>query len=412
MLNFYYHKDLKINAGVCEETFQSFRQKYKDQTGLLTNHYHIRYETKYQDVSDSESERWRGRLIQPRILNTLVALGQSVTPIDTILPDKPGILILYWPSIHNMDKTVLDTIFGDYTGSILIDDTYETHLTRDAVTLEWLEDMGYDLSNVSIWANGPNKDNVIDYDSKLIRQNWIHLVHTYETRKPIPRIEDKASLKSLKNKLKKFLYMNGHSTAQREYIYGALTSQEDLFDYWHSFRSTNSSKDIYFLLKNKDRDKWTDKHLPADVEGLATARDNFTNESWWTRTYYNINVETNFHWRDHNARLLTEKWMKPIMYLTPSFNIGDYPGLEEFTKLLGFETYDNLLNKQYDLIDNWYSRGDSFAKCILECVRPTTSEWERMMEKAEYNHNHFYTNYLPLLENTLLESIQILVDKS
>lgn len=412
MFKIYYHNDLRISDNICQQTFESFRNKYEETSGLLTNHYQLRFEKHYQIESDSSSERWQGRLIEPRIINFLKATGETCEQIDTVVPDKDGVLVIYWPSIANMAKDVLDQIFGKYTGHVLIDDTYETHLTRCAVTKEWLEQLGYDLSNVTFWTNGPNKNNVIDFESKLIRQNWLHLVHLYETRKPIPEIKETDELKYFKNKLKRFLYMNGHSTAQREYVAGQVTKQNDLGDFMYSFINPNDNYKDYFLMGNKDRESFINRYLPDDVVGGATAKDNFVNKEWWTYTYYYVNIETNFHWRDHNARMLTEKWMKPIMYLTPSFNIGDYPGLEEYTRLLGFEDYSQWLDKGYDNTDNWYERGKQFAQSISETERPSEADWNQMMEAAEYNYHHFYNNYIPNLTKIFKNSLSKILDKS
>ena len=66
--------------------------------------------------------------------------------------------------------------------------------------------LGYDLSNVSFWTNVPDFDNKIDYDSKIIRHNWLHLEEYFRSgRNRIYEIGDKEALKKFSNKNYNFI---------------------------------------------------------------------------------------------------------------------------------------------------------------------------------------------------------------
>ena len=417
MQTLFYHNYLPVSESSNYELFERYRDYFasSDHVKVLTNHY-SRPETKYQEELEGDVEGQRGRLTLPTSCRFLHLTKFPTSQIDTVLPNSKGVLVIGWISIFQMPQEVFEQVFRDYKGHVLVDDTFETHTVRSLVFRDWLQSMGYDVSNISCWTNGPHYDNSIDYDNMHIRHNWLHLSefgrYLSDDRNRIEGIKDFDALKSYKNKTHKALYLNGHSTAQREYLLGLFAENNALDGVLYSFRDPDNAYSTYWnKATTLDRDKYMPKKLSGDVDDYYS-RDRFKQDSWWTNSFYNINVETNVNWKDHDSRMLTEKFIKPIIYLTPSFNIGDYHGLETYQKSLCFENYAGYLNKSYDHIKNWELRGKSFVENFKDTPTPTESDWQFLMKIAEHNYNHLHQEYFPNLLKTFENTLEKVVDKS
>lgn len=423
MKQIYYHNNFRINKSYIQETFDSWADVYESKQLELTHHINLIGRPSRLDHPDCVN--WdSGLLIIPSLINFLNVTGAEPRAIETLVPDTPnGILIIYFNSLFNCNKEQLDTIFN-YKGHILIDDAFEPHLQRVAVCKEWLEHLGYDLSNVSFWTNVPDFDNKIDYDSKIIRHNWLHLEEYFRSgRNRIYEIDDKDSLKKFSNKKYNFLYMNGHCTHQRAYVLGScinvgLDFNSMLFSYDRISNISNFYDPIKILdhipPSNQTLHKsYEYRKLPGDWEDGVTVRDRFKQDWWWTESFFNINVETQLHWRNHRGRFISEKWMKGILYLTPSFNIGDYHGLEEYQTTLGFNNYSEILPKTYDNLIDWRARGHQFAICLDKAVQNINPQmWAKCMEIAEFNYQHLHHKYIPNLSKVFYDTLENVVENT
>lgn len=424
MKELYYHNNVRINKSYIQETFDSWADAYASKLLELT--YHIHGIGDYHRPKQPDCVGWdAGLLIIPSLINFLNVTGGSYRckpiAIETLVPETPnGVLIIYFNSLFNCTKKQLDLIFN-YKGHILIDDAFEPHLARVAVCKEWLEQLGYDLSNVSFWTNVPELDNTIDIKSKLIRHNWLHLEEYYRTSKnKIYEIDDKDELRKYWNKKYNFLYMNGHCTHQRARVLGncvniGLDFKKILLSYDKIKNLSNFYDPIIDQVQVPPRDRilhqsYEHTELPGDYKDSVTVRDRFKQDWWWTESFFNINVETNLHWRNHRGRFISEKWMKGILYLTPSFNIGDYHGLEEYQATLGFNNYSEILPKTYDVKIDWISRCREFAVCLDKAVEQLEPKlWGRCMEIAEFNYQHLHHKYIPKLTKLFYDTLEKVV---
>ena len=424
MKQIYYHNNFRINKSYIQETFDSWADVYHSKLLDLTFHIEgLGVPNKKMDRPDCTG--WdAGLLIIPSLINFLKVTGGKPKSIETLVPDTPnGILIIYFNSLFNCDKEQLDTIFN-YKGHILIDDAFEPHLQRVAVCKEWLEHLGYDLSNVSFWTNVPDFNNCIDYDSKIIRHNWLHLEEFYRSGKnKICEIDDKDALKNFANKKYYFLYMNGHCTQQRARVLGSCINVGlDFKKILLSYNNIANKNNFYDAIKSQSNVSPTDRNLhelyeytelPDDYKENVTVRDRFKQDWWWTESFFNINVETNLHWRNHRARFISEKWMKGILYLTPSFNIGDYHGYEEYQTTLGFNNYSEILPKTYDQEINWSTRCHLFAVCLDKAVQNINPQtWAKCMEIAEFNYQHLHHKYIPNLTKLFYDTLENVVENT
>ena len=217
--------------------------------------------------------------------------------------------------------------------------------------------------------------------------------------------------------------MNGHCTNQRARVLGScinvgLDFKKILLSYSNIINKSN----FYDAIKSQTNIPPTERNLhklyehielPDDYKENVTVRDRFKQDWWWTESFYNINVETNLHWRNHRGRFISEKWMKGILYLTPSFNIGDYHGLEEYQTTLGFNNYSEILPKFYDQEINWSTRCHLFAVCLDKAVQNINPQtWNKCMEIAEFNYQHLHHKYIPNLTKLFYDTLENVVENT
>ena len=408
----YYHNNQKVNKNYNYSFYDSYCKKYTQHCHELTNH--VLNEKSYQDTCETDNARDRGVFIKPTIMFWLENRYPEVTTeiTTTIPPDEKNVLVLNWLTLFNLSDQDRDMIFGLYKGHVFVDDTFEVHPTRTYVMEMLLKDMGYNLDKVTFWTNCPTPDN--RFEKSIIRHNWLHLQEygrmlNSETRFKIPVFNDEGLL-NYENKKYKVLSLNGHSTFPREYIL-SLAVKEGLVN------KANNSKEIRYSfldpwerLPSKcwfdfpNRNEWIPRQLPDDAKELWI-RDRTSNPTWWEESFFNLNVETNLNWITPNVRLITEKWMKSILYLTPAFNIGDYAGLEEYHKYLGFYNYENHIDRRYDSIEDFETRCKTMIQTIKDTPMPDKKQWKMMNRIALQNRDHFYNFYIPELEKTFISTL-------
>ena len=408
----YYHNNQKVNKNYNYSFYDSYCKKYTQHCHELTNH--VLNEKSYQDTCETDNARDRGVFIKPTIMFWLENRYPEVTTeiTTTIPPDEKNVLVLNWLTLFNLSDQDRDMIFGLYKGHVFVDDTFEVHPTRTYVMEMLLKDMGYNLDKVTFWTNCPTPDN--RFEKSIIRHNWLHLQEygrmlNSETRFKIPVFNDEGLL-NYENKKYKVLSLNGHSTFPREYIL-SLAVKEGLVN------KANNSKEIRYSfldpwerLPSKcwfdfpNRNEWIPRQLPDDAKELWI-RDRTSNPTWWEESFFNLNVETNLNWITPNVRLITEKWMKSILYLTPAFNIGDYAGLEEYHKYLGFNNYENHIDRRYDSIEDFETRCKTMIQTITDTPMPDKKQWKMMNRIALQNRDHFYNFYIPELEKTFISTL-------
>lgn len=403
MHTFCYHDRYIISDSVSWDSFNAYSEFYTQQANRLTMHIPYTRKMHFADSPECDTDMQRGQMVLPTMTRWLFPFGYETEQLyDSLVPDSDNkILIVAWLSLFNMSTEHMDKVFGEFKGHVIVDDSFESHPFRTLVYKEWLESLGYDLSNVSFWSNGSNKDNKLDYSNKVFLYNWLHLCEygLFSDPDRSNRIQELASTDSVKqfdNKKYQALYLNGHSTAQREMLLGLFAEDNYLNNFLYSFRDPVDTYKRYFeSVTKKDRDLYVPKIIDDDTDISRTVVDRFKQDRWWEESFYNINVETNCHWIDHDIRMTTEKWMKAVLYYTPSFMLGDYPGYEEYQTTLGFDNYSKYMDKSYDSIEDWFNRTIAFSKCVQNTGTPSQTQWDEMMAIAEKNYHHLHNDYVP-----------------
>ena len=410
---FYYHNNLKLNDDFNRPFFEGFRKAYQKQINELIVIF--KPEEGYQDVCETDTDFERGVLVKPSFMFWLQNSYPHVTQeITELLPkDQDNVLIFNWLSLFNLSDQDIELVFSLYKGHVFIDDTFEVHAQRTVVMENYLKSLGYNLDNVTFWTNHPTPDNKLE--DTIVRHNWLHLQEWGRTRNPNTKHKipfyDEGPLLDYDNKKFKILSLNGHSTFPREYIFKLISEQGSLIT------DSNDSDELRYSFVNpweknrkdnnwyawKDRKRWVPRMLPNDHDDLWI-RDRSSNPQWWNESFFNLNIETNTTWRTTDARLITEKWMKNILYLTPGFNVGDYAGLEDYQKSLGFNIYENHIDRSYDSIQDFRERAQTLVKILSDKPKPDKKQWKMMNRIALENKEHFINVYIPELEKTFVNA--------
>jgi hypothetical protein len=81
--------------------------------------------------------------------------------------------------------------------------------------------------------------------------------------------------------------------------------------------------------------------------------------------------------------------------------IAGQKGCLQYLQNLGFETFDNMFDESYDLLENYNDRINLIAQNVKEfCPEPYT---QLTIEKMKHNHNLFFDQ--PLVENKIIQEI-------
>lgn len=110
----------------------------------------------------------------------------------------------------------------------------------------------------------------------------------------------------------------------------------------------------------------------------------YMHPSWYDQTYCSLVIESD----QHLPLFVTEKSYKPLAYYHPFMIIGA-PGLLDFLRGSGFETFDNLFDESYDTVLDT----DSRLKIIYENLDriDITKGYDALtLEKLAHNHARFF----------------------
>jgi len=124
--------------------------------------------------------------------------------------------------------------------------------------------------------------------------------------------------------------------------------------------------------------------LPGDLNINDVNLQRYLNPSWYNDTYFSIVAETIV---EGDQIFVTEKTFKPIAFYHP-FIISGQPGVLEFLKNLGFETFENLFDESYDNVQEFENR----LNILVENVKNFKKQpYDSMtLGKLEHNHNLFF----------------------
>jgi hypothetical protein len=149
---------------------------------------------------------------------------------------------------------------------------------------------------------------------------------------------------------------------------------------------------------------YKDKRMQDDryLEDTNEVDQRFMNPQWFDDTCINVTVESGIDL----GLIATEKIYKPLAFYQPVLVIGQ-PGVLEFIKSQGFETFDNMFDEQYDREINFKKR----LHMILENLNQVRTEpySDLTWEKLRHNHNLFYDEQL-VKQKIITEIIQPLLE--
>ena len=158
------------------------------------------------------------------------------------------------------------------------------------------------------------------------------------------------------------------------------------------------------------------KHAPSDT-GIFW--EFYVNPEWYNTTFFSVVVESYMRsdrWFESpevpNYRTeVSEKLFKPCMFYHPMIVYGSY-GTLQYLQREGFETFSNLWDESYDLVDNDQRRHDAVTELIINNVNRFTQGdlvIDHLTEqKLAHNHARFFDQDLVLLrfQNEIIADLQ------
>jgi len=220
-------------------------------------------------------------------------------------------------------------------------------------------------------------------------------------------------------RVKKFLCFNRRYNEHRLLVYLDFFKKGLLKDTFMSMSETQPESDksfienaIHFISIHKKFDfNIADVYDSSSLLPLTLDTPDFSKypmessisqvEDFYKNSYINIVTETYFF---SNIRHITEKTYKPIAFMQP-FIIFAAPGTLQHLKDLGFKTFEEFWNEEYDSI---LDHEDRFI-AIMNLIKDLSCWSDKQMidltyavkEILEYNRNHLLTMKDPEIEYLL-----------
>lgn len=162
--------------------------------------------------------------------------------------------------------------------------------------------------------------------------------------------------------------------------------------------------------------------MPGDVDHAATDSKIFwefyINPAWYDSTFFSVVVESYMRSNAWFAAPVTpnyktevsEKLFKPLMFFQPAVVYGSY-GTLEYLRRAGFETFGNLWDESYDLVQDDQKRHAAVSDLIIDNVQRFRAGDLAIdsytQQKLEHNHNLFFNRDLVLtrFENEIVADL-------
>jgi len=124
-------------------------------------------------------------------------------------------------------------------------------------------------------------------------------------------------------------------------------------------------------------------------------------ENFYSRSFINIVSETNF---ENNQIHLTEKTFKPILFKQPFIMLGP-PNTLNCLKKLGFWTFSNFWNEDYDTVVDPVERMKKVVDLVIELSKWSQDDFLQLYEETKKIRQH---NYFTFRDVKPLEAIEFL----
>jgi hypothetical protein len=113
----------------------------------------------------------------------------------------------------------------------------------------------------------------------------------------------------------------------------------------------------------------------------------------YNNTEFEVVLETLF---DDQRQQLTEKILRPIACKHP-FIVASTPGTLEYLRSYGFQTFGEIFDESYDLIQDPFIRMQSIIKTMKEIASWTPEykliQMKKITEVTNFNHAHFFSDH-------------------
>jgi len=225
------------------------------------------------------------------------------------------------------------------------------------------------------------------------------------------------------NLKKKFLSLNNRAQWNRQALMQFLVKfnllDDFYFSYWCTDRFGDGVKDIYDKTNEIIDSTWFNKNL--DLEKLyqmlpiKIALDRFDGNNDWSvgedffyqTTFASFVNET---YIDENFNVyLSEKCMKTLAYGHP-FLLFSSAGALDALHTLGFQTFEDVFDESYDLIENPQLRFEQLLRETQRLCNLSLTELEKIKQhiwpKIVHNHKWFW-NQMPKLYNNEMVNVKI-----
>jgi len=239
------------------------------------------------------------------------------------------------------------------------------------VVIENLHEGGFGIETKLI----PQSNNVLTVSASTPGCSKVHVpmffwynLHTPYTE-PIHAIDYKTLNREYKADKKFLMLMNGIRSF-RDQIYAKFN---DILE--HSYHSYHERGITIF----------GDKQIGTDLPFPEWLR--YVNVDWYNRTQFSVIVETSMH--SDGSVFLTEKTMKPLALKHPFVILGDSKSLA-LLKSVGFETFENIFDESYDLIDKHTDRINTVYDQVKNYAESGYSKLTK--DKLEHNYNLFHND--------------------
>ena len=128
------------------------------------------------------------------------------------------------------------------------------------------------------------------------------------------------------------------------------------------------------------------RQLPNDSNLAEWGAQRYFNPEWYNDTCFSF-VSESFISLIDNQVLVSEKTYKPIAFYHPFVILGPV-GILQSLRNLGFETFENLFDEQYDTESNWIKR----LNCLVDNVKQFQKQpYDKLTkEKIAHNHDRFF----------------------
>lgn len=324
-----------------------------------------------------------------------------------VIPDTDATLFVEFNTVFSLTDAHRDALFDSGQYKVVVDDSFETNLYRaEALRETFIELYGH---SPVILNNGVYKHNPVN--SEVKRNHWLVLnQYAVHVNQQIPS-HDHDSICSYENKKYKALCLNGHTTTFRAKLLGLLAKNQLI-------NPSNTAAVLYSCRNDTHKNTFEEYANLNSSDFLPKLIDNDTLQDlsidpclrsnpafFWEDTFFKITLETNHFWHDDSLVMLTEKWLKSILYLKPSFTLCEQSAMDTHIESLGFDIYRDFINRDYDTVLDEEQRLNSFIESFNATKIPSPSEWREITDRARANHAYLVNAYIPKLEEDFFNAL-------